>query len=214
MAKNLGEKIVCPICRTKFYSLGKTKPSCPKCQKDSVIPNGSEVQVKLKIRPGGYNDLKLGWTDGMASAGKAGAIYLNCEFSVISPPHLGKTFFTLIGLHSPKGPWWGKKGRELIRGILNSSNDIDDGDRSPRANSLRRLKSLKDLDGIVFKAKVKVVKGDDGRLKNELDSALVKGSVAEDRNPKDKKLESNDTDRHGSNEVAQKQVDLQPMWMR
>ena len=101
MAKNLGDKIVCPKCKTKFYSMGKRKASCPKCQKDNIIPDGSEVQVKLKIRPGGYNDFKLGWTDGMASEGKAGAIYLNCEFSVLSPPHVGKKFFSLIGLHSP-----------------------------------------------------------------------------------------------------------------
>lgn len=97
MAKNLGDKIVCPKCKTKFYSMGKRKASCPKCQKDNIIPDGSEVQVKLKIRPGGYNDFKLGWTDGMASEGKAGAIYLNCEFSVLSPPHVGKKFFSLIG---------------------------------------------------------------------------------------------------------------------
>ena len=214
MAKNLGEKIVCPKCKTKFYSLGKRNASCPKCQKDNVIPDGSEVQVKLKIRPGGYNDFKLGWTDGMASEGKAGAIYLNCEFSVISPPHLGKKFFSLIGLRSPKGPWWGNKGRELIRGILNSSNDIDDRDRSPSAISFRRLKSLKDLDGFVFNAKVKAVKGDDGRWKNELDTAVVKDGVTEHSDAKEKNWGSKDTDRDGSNEVAQALSGLQPMWMR
>jgi hypothetical protein len=214
MAKNLGEKIVCPKCKTKFYSLGKRNASCPKCQKDNVIPDGSEVQVKLKIRPGGYNDFKLGWTDGMASEGKAGAIYLNCEFSVLSPPHLGKKFFSLIGLRSPKGPWWGNKGRELIRGILNSSNDIDDRDKSPSAISFRRLKSLKDLDGIVFNAKVKAVKGDDGRWKNELDTAVVKDGVTEHPDAKENNLGFKDTDRDGPNEVAQAQSGFQPMWMR
>ena len=214
MAKNLGEKIVCPECKTKFHSMGKRKASCPKCQKDNIIPDGSEVQVKLKIRPGGYNDFKLGWNDGMASEGKAGAIYLNCEFSVVSPPHLGKKFFSLIGLHSPKGPWWGNKGRELIRGILNSANDIDDRDRSADAIRFRRLNSLKDLDGIIFNAKVKAVKGDDGRWKNELNAAVVKNDVTEDPNTKDKNLDSNDTDRHKSNEVAKAQSSIQPMWMR
>jgi hypothetical protein len=214
MAKNLGEKIVCPKCKTKFYSMGKRKASCPKCQKDNVIPDGSEVQVKLKIRPGGYNDFKLGWTDGMASEGKAGAIYLNCEFSVLSPPHLGKKFFSLIGLHSPKGPWWGNKGRELIRGILNSSNNIDDRDRSPDAISFRRLKSLKDLDGIVFNAKVKAVKGDDGRWKNELGAAVVKDDVTEHADAKNKDFVSKAADSGGSNDMAQAQSGVPPMWMQ
>jgi hypothetical protein len=214
MAKNLGEKIVCPKCKTKFYSLGKRNASCPKCQKDNVIPDGSEVQVKLKIRPGGYNDFKLGLTDGMASEGKTGAIYLNCEFSVISPPHLGKKFFSLIGLRSPKGPWWGNKGRELIRGILNSSNDIDDRDRSPSAISFRRLRSLKDLDGIVFNAKVKAVKGDDGRWKNELDAAVVKDDVTEHVDAKNKDFVSKAADSGGSNAVAQAQSGVSPMWMQ
>ena len=214
MAKNLGDKIVCPKCKTKFYSMGKRKASCPKCQKDNIIPDGSEVQVKLKVRPGGYNDFKLGWTDGMASEGKAGAIYLNCEFSVLSPPHVGKKFFSLIGLHSPKGPWWGNKGRELIRGILNSSNDIDDQDRSVAAISVRRLKSLKDLDGAVFRAKVKAVKGDDGRWKNEFDTAVVKDGIAKHPDADNKDLNSKEIDHGGSDEVTQAQSDVQPMWMR
>ena len=214
MAKTLGEKIVCPKCKTKFYSLGKRKPSCPKCQRDSIIPDGSEVQVQLKIRPGGYNEVRLGWTDGMASKGKSGAIYLNCEFLVLSAPHSRKKFFSLIGLQSPKGPWWGNKGRGLIRGILDSSNGIDDRHRSSDAISYRRLKSLKDLDGIVFKAKVKAIKGDDGRWKNELDTAVVNDNATEHPNAKNKDFDSKDVSIEGSNEVPKAQPGVRPMWMR
>jgi len=194
--------------------MGKRKASCPKCQKDNILPDGSVVQVKLKIKPGGYNDFKFGWTDGMASEGKAGAIYLDCEFSVLSPPQVGKKFFSLIGLHSPKGPWWGNKGRELIRGILNSTNDISDQDRSVEAISVRRLKSLKDLDGAVFHAKVKAVKGDDGRWKNEFDTAVVKDGIVERPDADKKDLNSTEIDCGGSDEVTQAQSDVQPMWMR
>lgn len=214
MAKNLGEKFACPKCKTKFYTMGKRKASCPKCQKDNVIPDGSEVQVKLKIRPGGYNDFKLGWTDGMASEGKTGAIYLNCEFSVLSSPHLGKKFFSLIGLHSPKGPWWGNKGRELIRGILNSSNNIDDRDKSPDAIRFRRLKSLKDLDGLVFNATVKAVKGDDGRWRNELAAAVVKDHVTDHADYKSKDIVSKATESAGPKDVAQSSAGVPPMWMK
>lgn len=194
--------------------MGKRKPSCPKCQKDNVIPDGSEVQVKLKIRPGGYNDYKLGWTDGMASEGKAGAIYLNCEFSVLSLPHAGKKFFSLIGLRSPKGPWWGNKGCELIRGILNSSHNIEAHDRSLEAVSLRRLKSLKDLDGAVFNARVRAVKGDDGRWKNELDAAVVKESSVVSPDATDKDVKTEKADRKDVSGAVHAASDAELMWMR
>jgi len=214
MAKNLGEKIVCPKCKTKFYSMGKRKASCPKCQKDNLIPDGSEVQVKLKIRPGRFNDYKLGWTDGMASEGKAGAIYLNCEFSVLSPPHSGKKIFSLIGLRSPKGPWWGNKGRELIRSILNSSNNIEPDDCTPEAVNLRRLKSLKDLDGVVFDARVKAVKGDDGRWKNEIDTAVVNESNSGPPDTKNKNQRTEKADIKDVGEAFHTVSNAQPMWMR
>tara|TARA_Y100001934_G_scaffold281153_1_gene389941 strand:- start:1454 stop:2098 length:645 start_codon:yes stop_codon:yes gene_type:complete len=214
MAKNLGEKIVCHKCKTKFYTMGKNYAPCPKCHKDNIIPEGSDVLVKLNIRPGGYNDFKLGWTDGIASEGKAGAIYLNCEFSVLSPPHIGKKFFSLIGLHSPKGPWWGKKGRELIRSILNSSNDIDDQDKSVDAMRVRRLKTLKDLNDTVFRVKVKVIKGTDGWLKNELDTVIVENNVVENSDVKNKVLDSIETYSGVQNEVTYEESVVKPMWMR
>lgn len=216
MAKNLGEKIVCPKCKTKFYTMGKRNASCPKCQKNDLIPDGSEVHVKLKIRPGGYNDYKLGWTDGIASEGKAGAIYLNCEFSVLSPPHSGKTIFSLIGLRSPKGSWWGNKGREFIRSILNSSHNLEPENRTPEAVNLRRLKSLKELDGVVFNAKVKAIKGDDGRWKNEIDTAVLSESDSDSVTPatKSKYLRTEKADTYDVSEAVHAASDVQPMWMR
>jgi hypothetical protein len=211
MEKNLGEKIVCPKCKTKFYSMGKRKAACPKCQKDNIIPDGSKLQVKLKIRPGGYNDFKLGWTDGMASEGKTGAIYLNCEFFVLHPPHRGKKFFSLIGLHSPKGPWWGNKGRELILSIINSSNKIDNKDRSIDAIKMRRLKSLKDLNGTIFHAKIKAVKGDDGRWKNELDTIVVNEGVD---TPSVESANGEGTKGTSPMEAIHTPSGVQPMWMR
>jgi len=207
MAGNLGSKVFCPKCKTKFYSLGKKNPSCPNCQKKSVIPDGHEVKVRMNIRPGGYNDFKYGWTDGIASKGKSGAIYLNCEFSVLSPPHSGKKFYSIIGLHTPKGPWWGNKGRELICNIINSSKNIDSTDQSVEAVSARRLKSLKELDGIIFTAKVKSLQGDDGRWKNELNTAVIKERAALIENTLDKDLHTQQYDK-------QEESDAHPMWMR
>jgi hypothetical protein len=150
----------------------------------------------------------------MASEGKAGAIYLNCEFSVLSPPHSDKKFFSLIGLRSPKGPWWGNKGRELIRGILNSSHNIEPHDRSLESVNLRRLERLKDLDGVVFNAKVKAVKGDDGRWKNEFDTAVVKESNVVSSDTKNEDTRTEKADLNDETEAVHAASDTQPMWMR
>lgn len=207
MAGNLGSKVYCPKCKTKFYSMGKKNPSCPTCQKKSLIPDGNEVKVRMNIRPGGYNDFKYGWTDNIASKGQSGAIYLNCEFSVLSSPHSGKKFYSIIGLYTPKGPWWGSKGRELIRSIINSSKNLDWDDKSLEAVSARRLMSLKELDGIIFVAKVKSLQGDDGRWKNELDTAVIKERAASAENTL-----SNDL--HAQHDGVKELSEAHPMWMR
>jgi hypothetical protein len=218
MVKNLGTKITCPKCKTKFYSLGKRKPFCPTCQQNNLIPDGEIVNVKLKIRPGGFNDPKFGWTNGLASKGKTGAIYLNCEFTVEEGKHTGKKVFSLIGLHSPKGPWWGDKGRALIRGILDSTNGVPSGDCSPSAVRQRRLKSLMDLDGVTFFAKIDNIKGDDGRRKNELGYAVD----TEQQDTGDKSTEKTDapiieTDEQlNANDLRSSKIENQkviPMWM-
>jgi len=172
MAQNLGTKRICPKCQSRFYSMGRKKPTCPVCNKNDLIPEDTIVKVRLRIRPGGFNDVSQGWTEGYASRGKAGAVYLNSEYTVLDGPHSGKKVFSLIGLRSPKGPWWGNKGRTLIRGILNSAHNIAEKDFSPGALKLRRIDSFKDIDGLEFPARVKISKDQSGRFKNEIDEAI------------------------------------------
>jgi hypothetical protein len=107
-----------------------------------------------------------------------------------------------------------RKGRGLIRGILNSSHNIEPHDRSLEAVNLRRLERLKDLDGVVFNAKVKAVKGDYGRWKNEFDTAVMKESnvVSSDTKNEDKRTEK--ADFNDESKAAHAASDTQPMWMR
>jgi hypothetical protein len=206
MANNLGKKITCPKCNSKYHSMGKRKPTCPVCEKNDLIPTGTEAKVRLHIRPGGIDDASQGWTEGLASRGKTGAIYLNCEFSVLEGPHSGKKIFSLIGLRSPKGAWWGHKGRSLIRGILNSAHDISDNDFSPEALRLRRLSSFKGIDGLEFFALIKVEKDQNGKLKNAIDEA-VPVEV-----PQDEDAATLTT--HVDSTPEPNDSDIQPIWMR
>ena len=183
MAQNLGKKYTCPKCKKKYYSLESKRPSCPSCAVNDLIPDATEAKVTLKIRPGGYDDEVQGWTDGVASKGKTGAAYLNCEFTVIQGPHKNRKIFSLIGLRSPKGAWWGNKGRAFIINIINSAHGIPASDQSLEAIKYRKLDSLKDLDGLEFMARISISKDASGKPKNEVEEAVVLAEPKEYKEP-------------------------------
>ena len=68
----------------------------------------------------------------------------------------------LIGLYTPKGSWWGNKGRKTIRDILNSTHELLDDDYSETALAARHLESLGNLNGVTFIAEIGMGKGPNG----------------------------------------------------
>ena len=56
-----------------------------------MTPDGLIARVRLKIKPGGYNDPENGWTNDCATRNQTGAVYLNCQFEVIVGEHTGQT---------------------------------------------------------------------------------------------------------------------------
>jgi len=201
MAKesNLGKKIRCPKCGTQVYDLGRKFFSCPSCHKASLIKSGSIAPVRLGIKPGGHNDPEQGWTDGCATRNQAGAVYLNCQFEVTGGEFAGKKFASLVGLHTPKGPWWGNEGRKTLRGILNSAHSLEDDDYSPEALASRHLNSLTAFDGIEFIAEIGVRKGTDGLERNELKAPIT---------PDDPKFrELHRTDARSASEIVTEKLD-------
>ena len=142
-------------------------------QNPNLIPKGTIARVRLSIRPGGYDDPGQGWTGGYATRGGTGAVYLNGEFTVLEGPYAKRKIFTLIGLHSPKGPEWANMGRSLIRGILNSARGISDKDMSPQAQAARRIGGFADLDGLEFVARIDVGTDANGEAKNEIRLAVT-----------------------------------------
>ncbi len=132
-----------------------------------VIPKGTLVRVRMTIKPGGFDDHMMGWTGGFATTNEAtGSVYLNGEFVVMEGQYARRKVWTLIGLHSEKGPEWGNQGRAFIKAILNSARGIQPKDNSPQAQNARRIQGLQDLDGIEFVAKIGMDKDQYGEPKN------------------------------------------------
>jgi hypothetical protein len=132
-------------------------------QTGDVIPHGTIAKVRLKIRPGGYNDANMGLTGDIATrSDNTGAIYLDAEYTVMGGKFAKRKVWSLIGLHSPKGPKWQAMGRAFIRAALESARGIAPDDTSERAMKARQINSLQDLDGLEFVAKIDVEKADEG----------------------------------------------------
>jgi len=142
-------------------------------QNPNLIPKGTLAKLRLTIRPGGFDDASQGWHGGYATRGTTGAVYLNCELTVLEGPYAKRKIFTLIGLYSPKGPDWANMGRGLIRSMLNSARGISDKDISPNAQAARRITSFADLDGIEFVGKIEIGTDTNGEDKNEVRMALT-----------------------------------------
>lgn len=124
-----------------------------------VIPHKTPVKVRMKIRPGGYDDPSHGWTGGYATRSDGtGAVYLDCEFTVIGGKYSKRKVWSNIGLHSAKGPKWGEMGRSFMRAAIESARGVRPSDASEQAIQARRISSFADLDGLEFAAFVDVQK--------------------------------------------------------
>lgn len=85
-----------------------------------------------------------------------------------------RKIWSLIGLHSDKGPNYARMGRSFIRTLLESANGIDSDDVTEAANRVRTIKSFAELDGIEFIAQIDVQLDQDGNGKNTIRYAITK----------------------------------------
>jgi hypothetical protein len=120
------------------------------------------------------DDASQGWTGGYATRNtNTGSVYLNCEFVVMEGEFARRKMWSLIGLHSPKGPEWANMGRTFVKAVLNSARNIHPGDSSPVAQNARRISGFCDLDGIEFLGKVDWEKDQNGQDKSVIKSAVT-----------------------------------------
>ncbi len=138
------------------------------------IPRGTPIKVILKVRPGGASF--EGCPDGLATrSDKGGAIYLDCEYTVVGGKYNKRKIWSMLGLHSPKGPTWENMGRAMVRAMLESARGVSPDDISETAMSARRIKDLGDLNGLEFAAFADVEKSEGYDPKNVIKNVLPKG---------------------------------------
>ena len=123
-----------------------------------LIPANTLVKVTLSIRPGGTGP--EGW---LSQSRTSSALYLNTEAVVLEGPHARRRIYTRIGFKgksvNERGEHtYANRGRALIRGILESARGIKASDQSEVARTARMIRSLGDLNGLDFVAKVGVEK--------------------------------------------------------
>ena len=124
-----------------------------------LIPAKTLAKVRMTLKPGGVDNAHLGWTGGYATRNlETGSAYLSAEFVILEGPFAKRKVWSLIGLHSEKGPTWANQGRAFIRALLNSARRINPQDQSPQAQQARCIQSFADLDGIEFVARIDVEK--------------------------------------------------------
>ena len=133
-----------------------------------LIPANTLAKVTLTIRPGGAGP--EGW---LTKSRTSSAMYLNVEAIVLDGPHARRRVYTRIGFKgknvNERGEdTYANRGRALIRGILESARGIKAKDQSDTARAARLIRSLGDLNGLDFVAKIGVEKDrdnpeDDGR---------------------------------------------------
>ena len=125
-----------------------------------LIPAKTLAKVRMTLKPGGCDNPHLGWTGGYATRSpETGAAYLAAEFVVLEGPYAKRKVWSLIGLHSEKGPTWANMGRTFLRAVLHSARGIHPDDPSPQAQQARCIQGFADLDGIEFVARIDVETG-------------------------------------------------------
>jgi hypothetical protein len=134
-----------------------------------IIPRGEIVLVRTFIKPGGYNDPSRHYTDGIVTHNTStGTMYLAMEYTITAGKYKGRKVWGQIGLYSPKGPAWGDMGFSFIRALIDSSKGLASDDMSPNAQEARRISGFKDLDNLIFVARIDVemgIKGERNTIK-------------------------------------------------
>ncbi|WP_342270490.1 hypothetical protein [Rickettsia endosymbiont of Orchestes rusci] len=140
-----------------------------------LIPKGTIAKVNLRIKRGGYNDAESGWTGGYATKNDiSGAIYLDCEFTILSGEYAKRRVWSMIGLYSEKNNnRWGEIGRSFIRSILNSARGFSDKEDSEYAKYARKINNFGDLENLeFFITRIDIEVDQSGNEKNVIKVAL------------------------------------------
>jgi len=138
-----------------------------------LMPGGTFAKVSLLIRPGG-----IGPEGMLTESPNTGSIYLDCEFTVVEGPFIRRKFWDLIGIKGSEidengQNKWGQMGKALLRAVVESARNIHPDSQDPQAVKGRELKNPKELNGLIFVAKIGVKKSEEYGDKNKLVEVLT-----------------------------------------
>jgi hypothetical protein len=118
------------------------------------------VRVTITIRPGGAGP--EGW---LTQSKTSTALYLNTEAIIMEGHFARRRIYTRIGFRGKNAgsgdDSYGNRGRALIRGILESARGIRAEDQSDAARSARMIRSLGELSGLEFVARIGIERDKD-----------------------------------------------------
>lgn len=126
-----------------------------------LIPDGTFAKIKMTIRPGGLNGSTAMDAGLLKASQSSDAKMLDCEFTVVAGPYVRRKFwqnFTVAGGKvDEKGQSKGWNiSKSAFRAMVDSALGLDPKDESPAAKQKRVIQGLKQLDGIVFAARLMV----------------------------------------------------------
>src|SRR5262245_1297246 len=166
-----------------MYDMNDAGPQMPPT--GDLIPDGTFAKLRMNIRPGGTNGA-VPMDDGLLKASRSSdAKMLDCELTVVEGPFARRKLWQMYTVSGGKLDDKGQsKGwnisKAAFRAMIDSALGLDPRDESPGAKQKRVLQALKQLDGIVFAARVMVEPSSDPQYKdgNKLANVVVPGEPA------------------------------------
>ena len=147
-----------------------------------LIPDGTFARVKMTIRPGGVNGSTPIDVGLLKASQSSDAKMLDCEFAVVAGPYARRKFwqnFTVAGGKlDEKGQSKGWNiSKSTFRAMIDSALGLDPKDESAAAKQKRVIQGLKQLDGIVFAARIMIEPASSPQYKdqNKLANVVLPG---------------------------------------
>ncbi|KIL98247.1 MAG: hypothetical protein HY055_14440 [Magnetospirillum sp.] len=147
-----------------------------------VIPDGTFAKIRMTIRPGGTNGSAPMDAGLLKASADSDAKMLDCEFTVVEGRFVRRKFwqnFTVSGGKlDDKGQSKGWNiSKASFRAMVDSALGLNPKDMSEAAKAKRVIQGLKQLDGIVFVARIMVEPPSDPkfRARNKLANVVLPG---------------------------------------
>lgn len=153
-----------------MYDLNDAQPQMAPI--GELIPDGTFAKIKMTIRPGGLNGSTAMDAGLLKASQSSDAKMLDCEFTVVEGIYARRKFwqnFTVAGGKlDEKGQSKGWNiAKSTFRAMVDSALGLDPKDESPAAKQKRVIQGLKQLDGIVFAARIMVEPASNPQYKDQ-----------------------------------------------